>query len=67
MIKSLTYGFDEKQYCEFGGTAKKCEDWLKEHHPGLHEKLYSEGLSSPLPSLTDKYYAAGEQKNNPLT
>lgn len=31
------------EYCEFGGTAKKCEDWLKEKHPDLWEGLYSEG------------------------
>jgi density-regulated protein DRP1 len=30
------------QYCEFGGTTKKCEDWLLEHSPELHQKLYSE-------------------------
>ncbi|KAJ5138122.1 hypothetical protein N7526_004355 [Penicillium atrosanguineum] len=23
------------EYCEFGGTAKKCEDWLKEKHSDL--------------------------------
>ncbi|KAF2869313.1 RNA binding protein-like protein Tma22 [Massariosphaeria phaeospora] len=30
------------EYCEFGGTVKKCEDWLKEHQPALHKKLYSQ-------------------------
>ncbi|KAJ5212743.1 Translation machinery-associated protein 22 [Penicillium cinerascens] len=30
------------EYCEFGGTAKKCEDWLKEKHSDLWEGLYSE-------------------------
>ncbi|KAL8850810.1 MAG: hypothetical protein Q9221_004224 [Calogaya cf. arnoldii] len=30
------------EYCEFGGTAKKCKDWLEKNHPDLHEKLYSE-------------------------
>ncbi|KAJ5131673.1 hypothetical protein N7448_005831 [Penicillium atrosanguineum] len=29
------------EYCEFGGTAKKCEDWLKEKHSDLWEGLYS--------------------------
>ena len=32
-----------EQYCEFGGTVKKCEEWLEKNHPDLHEKLYSEG------------------------
>lgn len=31
------------QYCEFGGTSKKCEEWLEDHHPDLHKRLYSEG------------------------
>ncbi|KAE9961537.1 hypothetical protein BLS_001819 [Venturia inaequalis] len=30
------------EYCEFGGTTKKCEDWLLEHSPELHQKIYSE-------------------------
>jgi len=30
------------QYCEFGGTTKKCEDWLSNHHPELHGRLYSD-------------------------
>ncbi|KAF2750828.1 density-regulated protein DRP1 [Sporormia fimetaria CBS 119925] len=29
------------EYCEFGGTVKKCEEWLKEHHPEMHSKYYS--------------------------
>ncbi|KAH9879205.1 Translation machinery-associated protein 22 [Plenodomus biglobosus] len=29
------------EYCEFGGTTKKCEEWLAEAHPDLHSKLYS--------------------------
>jgi hypothetical protein len=24
---------------------KKCEEWLEENHPDLHEKLYSQGMS----------------------
>lgn len=23
--------------------AKKCEEWLKDNHPDLYERLYSEG------------------------
>ncbi|KAK5117714.1 Translation machinery-associated protein 22 [Meristemomyces frigidus] len=37
------------EYCEYGGTTKKCEDWLSTTHPDLHESLYAsatEGLSN---------------------
>lgn len=34
-----------EQYCEFGGTTKKCEEWLEKNHPKMHEKLYSEGMA----------------------
>jgi len=30
------------EYCEFGGTTKKCEEWLKANHPDLHQKIYSQ-------------------------
>lgn len=30
------------EYCEFGGKAKKCEEWLQKNHPEMHQKLYSE-------------------------
>lgn len=30
------------EYCEFGLSFKKCKEWLKESHPELFEKLYSE-------------------------
>ncbi|QKX53942.1 uncharacterized protein TRUGW13939_01022 [Talaromyces rugulosus] len=33
------------EYCEFGGTSKKCEEWLEKSHPDLHQRLYSEGTS----------------------
>lgn len=32
------------QYCEFGGIVKKCEEWLKDNHPDLFQRLYSEGM-----------------------
>ncbi|CAD0089777.1 unnamed protein product, partial [Aureobasidium vineae] len=35
-------------YCEFGGTTKKCEEWLESKHPDLHTKLYSEANLSTL-------------------
>ncbi|KAK4560832.1 Translation machinery-associated protein 22 [Recurvomyces mirabilis] len=39
------------EYCEYGGTTKKCADWLESNHPDIHSKLYStdaaaEGLSN---------------------
>lgn len=37
-----------QQYCEFGGTTKKCEEWLADAHPALHAKLYSQGTLRPL-------------------
>ncbi|KAJ5742130.1 Translation machinery-associated protein 22 [Penicillium manginii] len=30
------------EYCEFGGTAKKCEEWLEAKQPDLWTRLYSE-------------------------
>ncbi|KIV99503.1 uncharacterized protein PV09_08808 [Verruconis gallopava] len=43
------------EYCEFGGTTQKCEDWLKAKHPGMHAKLYSEEvLAQNLSSLSVK-------------
>lgn len=41
------------QYCEFGGTTKKCSEWLSEAHPDLYTQLYSsEALSQNLSSLS---------------
>ncbi len=41
------------EYCEFGGTTKKCEEWLQKNHPDLHKKLYSEEvLSANLSALS---------------
>jgi len=34
------------EYCEFGGTAKKCEEWLKICHADMHGRLYSEEMLS---------------------
>ncbi|SMR42313.1 unnamed protein product [Zymoseptoria tritici ST99CH_1E4] len=40
-------------YCEFGGTTKKCADWLEENHPDLHRQIYSdEALSANLSTLS---------------
>ncbi|KXT18999.1 hypothetical protein AC579_8779 [Pseudocercospora musae] len=41
------------EYCEYGGTTKKCEEWLQKNHPNLHSKLYSEeALSANLSTLS---------------
>ncbi|KAJ5549723.1 hypothetical protein N7535_002340 [Penicillium sp. DV-2018c] len=41
------------EYCEFGGTAKKCEEWLKDNHSDLWDKLYSEdALNANLSTLS---------------
>lgn len=28
------------EYCEFGGAAKRCKEWLEKEHEELYEKLY---------------------------
>ncbi|KAK8049148.1 hypothetical protein PG994_010878 [Apiospora phragmitis] len=33
------------EYCEYGGTAKKCQDWLQKAHPSMYEKIWSPGMS----------------------
>ncbi|KAF7303871.1 Translation machinery-associated protein 22 [Mycena indigotica] len=30
------------EYCEFGSSLTRCKDWLKDHHPNLFDKYYSE-------------------------
>lgn len=34
------------EYCEFGAHLTKCKEWLKEEHPNLFDKYYSDGDSS---------------------
>ncbi|PSS22970.1 hypothetical protein M430DRAFT_116672, partial [Amorphotheca resinae ATCC 22711] len=29
------------EYCEFGGTVKKCQEWLQKSHPDMYERLWS--------------------------
>jgi translation initiation factor 1 (eIF-1/SUI1) len=29
------------EYCEYGGTVKKCQDWLQGAHPALYARLWS--------------------------
>ncbi|KAL5414450.1 Translation machinery-associated protein 22 [Paraphaeosphaeria minitans] len=41
------------EYCEFGGTTKKCQEWLENNQPALHKKLYSqEALEQNMSSLS---------------
>ncbi|PQE09801.1 translation machinery-associated 22 protein [Rutstroemia sp. NJR-2017a BBW] len=30
------------EYCEYGGTVKKCQEWLQKNHPTMYERLWSE-------------------------
>ncbi|RDW84299.1 translation machinery-associated protein 22 [Coleophoma cylindrospora] len=34
------------EYCEFGGTVKKCQDWLQKTHGEMYEKIWSEDALS---------------------
>ncbi|KAK5167860.1 Translation machinery-associated protein 22 [Oleoguttula sp. CCFEE 6159] len=41
------------EYCEFGGTVKKCEEWLEKNHADMHDRLYSEeALSAGVATLS---------------
>ncbi|KAJ5937001.1 Translation machinery-associated protein 22 [Penicillium verhagenii] len=41
------------EYCSFGGTAKKCEEWLKDEEPELWNQLHSEdALNANLSALS---------------
>ncbi|KAK3659116.1 Translation machinery-associated protein 22 [Elasticomyces elasticus] len=41
------------EYCEYGGTTKKCEDWLQANHPNLHSQLYdTEAATKALSNLS---------------
>ncbi|KAK3724886.1 Translation machinery-associated protein 22 [Vermiconidia calcicola] len=41
------------EYCEFGGTTKRCSEWLENNHPDLYIQLYSEeALSQNLSTLS---------------
>lgn len=31
------------EYCEFGSHITKCKEWLKEEHPDLYDRYYSDG------------------------
>ncbi|KAK1982582.1 translation machinery-associated protein 22 [Colletotrichum cereale] len=41
------------EYCEYGGTVKKCQDWLEKHHPDLYARMWSpEALEAATASLS---------------
>ncbi|KAL4915436.1 translation initiation factor SUI1 [Aspergillus aurantiobrunneus] len=41
------------EYCEFGGTAKKCQEWLEDNKPEQYQRLYSdEVISANLSTLS---------------
>lgn len=41
------------EYCEFGSSLTRCKEWLKESHPALYDKYYSnEALQSKLGTLS---------------
>ncbi|KAL4993549.1 translation initiation factor SUI1 [Aspergillus recurvatus] len=41
------------EYCEFGGTAKKCQEWLKDNRLEEYQRLYSdEAISANLSTLS---------------
>ncbi|EXF79619.1 translation machinery-associated protein 22 [Colletotrichum fioriniae PJ7] len=41
------------EYCEYGGTVKKCQDWLEKKHPDLYARIWSaEALEQATASLS---------------
>ncbi|KAK4117221.1 translation machinery-associated protein 22 [Canariomyces notabilis] len=41
------------EYCEYGGTVKKCQEWLEKHHPELYQRIWSpEALEAATASLS---------------
>lgn len=41
------------EYCEYGGTVKKCQEWLQKEHPPLYEVIWSaEALEAATASLS---------------
>ncbi|KAL8349819.1 hypothetical protein RB598_005261 [Gaeumannomyces tritici] len=29
------------EYCEYGGTVRKCQDWLQKAHPDMYSRIWS--------------------------
>ncbi|KAI1365041.1 density-regulated protein DRP1 [Xylaria arbuscula] len=41
------------EYCEYGGTVKKCQDWLQKAHPAMYDQIWSaEALEAATASLS---------------
>jgi len=41
------------EYCEFGGTVKKCQDWLQKNHSDMYDRLWSaDALSAATATLS---------------
>ncbi|KAI1336448.1 translation machinery-associated protein 22 [Xylariaceae sp. FL0016] len=41
------------EYCEYGGTVKRCQEWLQKAHPSMYEKIWSpEALEAATASLS---------------
>ncbi|KAH8905594.1 translation machinery-associated protein 22 [Coniochaeta sp. PMI_546] len=41
------------EYCEYGGTVKKCQEWLEKNHPDMYQRIWSqEALEAATSSLS---------------
>ncbi|KAJ9138976.1 Translation machinery-associated protein 22 [Coniochaeta hoffmannii] len=41
------------EYCEYGGTVKKCQEWLQKNHPDMYQRIWSqEALEAATSSLS---------------
>ncbi|KAL7913327.1 translation initiation factor SUI1 [Trichoderma velutinum] len=41
------------EYCEYGGTVKKCQEWLEKNQPAMYERIWSaEALEAAASSLS---------------
>ncbi|GJN73107.1 density-regulated protein DRP1 [Purpureocillium lilacinum] len=41
------------QYCEYGGTVRKCQEWLESHHKEMYDRIWSaEALEAATASLS---------------
>lgn len=42
-----------KQYCKYGGTVKKCQEWLQKNHEDMYDRIWSaEALEAATASLS---------------
>ncbi|KAJ2553179.1 Translation machinery-associated protein 22, partial [Coemansia sp. RSA 1933] len=40
------------EYCEFSASKNKCQTWLKETHPSVHQQLYSDSALTEKMAMT---------------